>query len=130
MLECVINVSEGRDPSVVDAIRSAAGPACVDVHSDLDHHRSVFTLASDDSIRIGEAARQLATKVAQIIDLRQHAGVHPRFGAVYVVPFVALGTTPTTKASTAAHSFAIWWAEEHDVPVFFYGDLDPQKRPL
>jgi glutamate formiminotransferase / 5-formyltetrahydrofolate cyclo-ligase len=127
VLECVPNVSEGRDDAVLDALAAACGPALLDRHVDRDHHRAVFTLAGAGT---EAAARALARAVATQVDLRRHAGVHPRLGALDVVPFVALDGEPPRRAVTAARDFASWIAATLDVPVFLYDDADPQGRTL
>lgn len=111
MLECVVNVSEGRDPVVIDALRGAAGECLLDVHTDRDHHRSVLTLAGDD---VEEAVRAVATEAVHLIDMRDHTGVHPRLGAVDVVPFVPLAVAERDR-------FAAWAADALHVPCFLYG---------
>ena len=84
MLECVINISEGRDPDVIAALSAGLAGDLLDVHSDPDHNRSVFTL-------IGEIApRTLTSTAVQLLDVNSHDGVHPRLGVVDVVPFVPL----------------------------------------
>lgn len=120
----VPNVSEGRDHEVIDALSTACGAALLDVHSDTDHHRSVFTLGGDDA---EGAVRRLAVAVAEHVDLRSHDGVHPRLGALDIVPFV-LDTGGDTEI--AAQSFAKWVADELSVPVFLYGDVDAAGRTL
>ncbi len=120
----VPNVSEGRNGEVLDTLALACGAALLDVHSDPDHHRSVFTLGGRDA----EAAmRRLAATAAVDVDLRGHDGVHPRLGALDVVPFV-LGTGGDTEL--AAANFAKWVADELSVPVFLYGDVDAAGRTL
>jgi glutamate formiminotransferase len=132
MLECVANVSEGRDVVALRAVAEGCGASLVDVHSDPDHHRSVFTLAGPASHDAGPAARNLATAVASHISIAGHDGVHPRVGALDVVPFVALGGTKIERAQAAeaARDFGRWWAESHAVPVFLYDDADPGGRDL
>lgn len=125
-----MNVSEGRDPLAIGALASACGPALLDVHTDPDHHRSVFTLAGRDEPDAGRAARALTDAVAGRVDVSQHHGVHPRLGAVDVVPFVALAPTAATTAVDAALAYASWIVSTHDVPVFLYGEADPQGRSL
>ncbi|HVF73443.1 MAG TPA: hypothetical protein VM938_00235 [Acidimicrobiales bacterium] len=115
MLECVVNVSEGRRPEVIEAVGAAAGAALLDVHSDVSHHRSVFTLAGTD---VEDATRALAREAVARIDLRAHEGVHPRLGVVDVVPFVPLDDD---DAVGARDRFAAWAAAELDVPCFLYG---------
>jgi glutamate formiminotransferase len=89
LLECVINVSEGRRAPVLDRLAEAAGAYLLDLHRDPDHHRAVLTLAGP-AAGVEAAARAVAAEAVALIDLRAHAGVHPRFGVVDVVPFVAL----------------------------------------
>lgn len=118
VLECVVNVSEGRDASVLEALAAAAGPALLDVHTDPHHHRSVLTLAGPG---VEEAARRLAVEAVARIDLGRHVGAHPRLGAVDVVPFVPLGRATMADAVAARDRFARWAAEQLAVPCFVYG---------
>jgi glutamate formiminotransferase len=130
VLECVPNVSEGRDTRVLETLTSACGASLLDVHRDPDHHRSVFTLAGPGVRDAVDATRELARAVARTVDVSGHRGVHPRLGALDVVPFVALDTTEPAAAITAAREFAAWIADELGVPVFLYGDADPDGRTL
>jgi glutamate formiminotransferase len=132
VIECVANVSEGRDVVALRALADACGPSLVDVHSDVDHHRSVFTLAGPGAHDAGAAARALAAAVAAHISLVGHEGEHPRFGVLDVVPFVALDGTDTEREEAAreARSFGEWWAETYGVPVFFYDEADEVCRDL
>ena len=118
MLECVVNVSEGADRAVIDAVGRAAGGALLDVHADPHHNRSVLTLAGPD---VEEAARGVAAEAVRRIDLRLHVGVHPRLGAVDVVPFVPLEGASMEDAVAARDRFAAWAGEELGVPCFLYG---------
>lgn len=127
MLECVPNVSEGRDRPVLDALVAACGETLLDLHVDPDHHRSVFTLAGSDTTH---AMRALADAVAARIDVTTNDGVHPRLGALDVVPFVALPGSTANDAIAAARDFATWVAEAHALPVFFYDDADARGRSL
>lgn len=129
MLECVANVSEGRDARMLDALSAACGPALLDRHVDADHHRSVFTLAGPGEHAAEEAARALARAVAALVDLHGHHGVHPRLGALDVVPFVPLDE-PMAAAAGAAQAFAAWIARELGVPTFLYDAADPLGRSL
>ena len=132
VLECVVNVSEGRDMDRLLTIARACGPSLVDVHADADHHRSVFTLAGPGAHDAVPAARSLAAAVAEQCSIVDHDGEHPRFGALDVVPFVALGGTRVERAQAAdeARAFGEWWADEFAVPVFLYDDADPEHRDL
>lgn len=115
MLECVVNVSEGRDAEVLAALVGAAGDDLLDVHVDPHHHRAVLTV-------VGETApRRVAEAAVTGIDLRRHHGAHPRLGALDVVPFVALrGSTPA-DAVAARDRFAAWLGDTLAVPAFTYG---------
>jgi glutamate formiminotransferase len=132
VLESVINISEGRDPTVLDALVGACGASLLDWHADADHHRSVYTLAGPGGRDAEAAARVLARIAARHIDLTQHRGEHPRLGVVDVVPFIALGITSAERdqARAAAHSFARWWSEAFEVPCFMYDDADDEHRDL
>ncbi|MEN3315984.1 MAG: glutamate formiminotransferase / 5-formyltetrahydrofolate cyclo-ligase [Acidimicrobiaceae bacterium] len=126
MLECVVNISEGRRTTVVDAIAASAGGCLLDLHVDADHNRAVLTMAADVDGDLEEAVRWVASHAVAAIDLSGHAGAHPRLGAVDVVPFVALGSTPFVHAVEARNRFATWAAAELELPVFLYGP----ERPL
>ncbi len=108
IIECIPNFSEGRDPGIVEAIAGAAaqieGIKVLDFSMDRDHNRSVLTFigSPEASLRGAIAACDMA---AGIIDMRKHSGVHPRIGAVDVVPFVPMGTADMSDAVEAAHSF-------------------------
>lgn len=128
LLECVVNVSEGRDAAVVAAIAAAGADALLDLHSDRDHHRSVLTLAGPVP-SLEDAVRAVARVTVDLIDLRRHEGVHPRLGALDVVPFVPLEPdgSPSgpgadlTPAIEARDRFAAWAGEELALPCFCYG---------
>jgi glutamate formiminotransferase len=129
VLECVPNVSEGRRKDVLDALTAAAGDALLDMHADPDHHRSVFTLAGPSDHDAESSARRLALAVAALVNLRGHDGVHPRLGALDVVPFVALDEAVPEVAVEAARAFAEWIAEELGLPAFLYdGNSLPEVR--
>ena len=122
-LLAVPNVSEGHDTAAIDAIGLAFSPLrLLDVHSDPDHGRSVFTLAGVQ----GEIAAGLLggarTAVARV-DIRRHAGVHPRVGAMDVAPVVYLDDATRGAACAEALTAAGLIAEDLEVPVFLYGDL-------
>jgi len=125
LLECVVNVSEGRDSSVISAIASAGGDQVLDVHSDPDHHRSVITLGGAAT---EQAAREVARRTVDLIDFSHHSGVHPRIGVLDVVPFVPLGPRGSAPvdgdlapALRARDDFANWAASDLGLPCFLYG---------
>jgi glutamate formiminotransferase / 5-formyltetrahydrofolate cyclo-ligase len=131
VLECVINVSEGCNEVVLAHLAGAAGECLLDVHSDCDHNRSVLTLAGEDEA-VRTAAREVARAAVGVLDLRAHHGAHPRFGALDVVPWVALEGWPlqdaadvngggAARARRARDEFAVWAAHELALPVFLYG---------
>lgn len=122
-LECVPNVSEGRRPEVVARLAAAAssppGVRLLDVSSDPDHNRSVLTLAGEpEGLHLGLLALYEAALAE--IDLTRHRGVHPRVGAVDVVPFVPLGDTPMAAAVAAAGRLAPEVARRFGLPVYLY----------
>lgn len=118
MLECVINVSEGRDLTRLTAIGDTAGEALLDLHHDAHHNRAVLTLAGAD---VEEAARAVAAAAVERLDLRTHEGVHPRFGVVDVVPFVPLEASTIDDAVAARGRFATWAGAALTLPCFLYG---------
>ncbi|HWF15840.1 MAG TPA: hypothetical protein VG244_06630 [Acidimicrobiales bacterium] len=126
-VECVVNVSEGRDEVVLAALATSAGPALLDLHRDPHHHRAVLTLAGPPA-DVAAAVRSLATATVEHLDLRAHDGAHPRLGVLDVVPFVPFrpGHRPPadlTAAVTLRDDFARWLAGELGVPSFLYGPL-------
>ncbi len=115
MIECVVNISEGRDPDTIAAIARQAGADLLDVHTDPDHHRSVLTMVGED------APRAVTTEAVARIDLRTHLGAHPRIGSVDVVPFVPLGNATMADAVAARDRFGQWAANTLALPGFAYG---------
>jgi glutamate formiminotransferase len=130
MLECVVNISEGRDRARLDRLATSCGDHLLDLHPDPDHHRSVFTIGAPEAAPTEAAVRALATAAAATLELAGHDGVHPRLGVLDVVPFVAIEPTPTAVAVAAALSFARWVAAELGIPAFLYDLADPAGRSL
>jgi glutamate formiminotransferase / 5-formyltetrahydrofolate cyclo-ligase len=127
LLECVVNVSEGRDRAVLDHLAAAAGPALLNTHRDPDHNRTVFTLAGPADL-VEESSRALARATLARLDLRRHTGAHPRLGVLDVVPFVPYepgraAPQDLTAAVAARDRFARWLGDEMGVPSFLYGPL-------
>jgi glutamate formiminotransferase len=123
LFECVVNVSEGRRLNLLNTLSIAAGSSLRDRHYDATHNRTVFTLIHDrDELR--RDVRALATTALDALDLRDHTGVHPRFGVLDVVPFVALDDADAPDAVTLRDETATWLATSFGVPVFLYGPLD------
>jgi glutamate formiminotransferase len=118
--ECVINISEGRDTSVIAELTAAGDAEVLDVHSDAEHNRSVFTLGATLPL-VEDAARRVTTKAVSLIDIASHVGIHPRFGVADVVPFVSLHDAGLTLAVEARDGFAAWAGKEFGLPCFLYG---------
>ena len=125
-------MSEGRDAAAIKAIAEGFSQRArlLDVHSDADHHRSVFTLAGID----GDDAlvESLVAGIAcarELVDLRRHEGVHPRVGAADVVPLVPLRPKDMTRAKAAALALGARVGEELGLPVFLYGEVGGGRRP-
>jgi glutamate formiminotransferase/glutamate formiminotransferase/formiminotetrahydrofolate cyclodeaminase len=124
-LLAVPNVSEGSDPETIDAIAgafAAAGARVLDVHSDGDHERSVYSLA-DAPGQLASALLAGAREAVARIDINQARGQHPYVGAVDVVPIVHLDATARGSACAEALVVADLLASELELPVFLYGAL-------
>jgi glutamate formiminotransferase len=131
VLEAVPNVSEGREAATITSIGTAFASSArlLDAHSDPDHHRSVFTLAAapdalEESLVAGVA------RACELIDLRRHEGVHPRVGAVDVVPLVPLRPEEMESAKALAVAVARRFGEELGLAVFLYGEVGDGRRPV
>jgi len=129
-LEAVPNFSEGRDRATIDAIGGAlAGHArLLDVHSDEDHNRSVYTLVGSEDELVAALLAGIAC-ARERIDLRRHEGAHPRIGAADVVPIVPLRPEQMERARRCALEVAERIAAELDLPVFLYGESAPGRGP-
>jgi glutamate formiminotransferase len=135
IVECVPNVSEGRDAArlarIADAVRGVRDVTLANVHADPDHHRAVFTFLGEPGA-VAAAAQALADVVLAEIDMHDHHGIHPRIGALDVLPFVPLVgiTMPETVALARGTGRAL--AERHALPVYYYGDAArrPERRAL
>jgi glutamate formiminotransferase len=129
-LEAVPNFSEGRDDVVIGLIgRELAEYArLLDVQTDPDHNRSVFTLVGDDAGIVDALLAAVAVARGRI-DLRQHEGVHPRIGAADVVPIVPVRPEDMERAREAALILAERIGGELELPVFLYGELGDRHGP-
>ena len=125
LLECVPNISEGKDQklvnSLVQAVKSVRGVWFLHVTSDPDHNRSVLTFAGTPE-GVLQAALASCSMAVEHIDMRNHRGVHPRLGAVDVVPFVPLGRLPMARAVETSHEFGKQFSSRYEIPVYFYGE--------
>ncbi len=132
LLECVVNVSEGRNEHLLAELDGVCGPSLLDRHTDPDHHRSVFTLAGPPAAT-ERAARDLTRSAVDRVDLRHHRGAHPRFGVVDVVPFVGFDqpgapggplrplAADHPEVTGARDRFGAWAGQELALPAFAYG---------
>ena len=127
-LESVPNFSEGRDRTTIDALGAAlaAHARLLDVHADVDHNRSVFTLVGSEDELV--AALLAGVRVAvERIDLLRHEGAHPRIGAADVLPLGPLRPDDLPRARAAADLLGAAIAEELGLPVFLYAP--PERGP-
>src|SRR6266851_8872849 len=122
LVECVPNFSEGRDEAKVDAIVDAMkmdGVYLLDREMDADHNRCVITLVGERE-PIQDAAIRGVGKAAELIDLTQHQGAHPRMGAADVVPFIPIdGVTIEDCVAMARNVGAQIW-KRYQIPVYRY----------
>src|SRR3982074_3608653 len=120
LIECVPNFSEGRDTSkvdaLVDAMRGVPGVLVLDRESDGDHNRSVVTLAGEPEA-VADAVLRAVGTAAELIDMTQHSGAHPRIGATDVVPFIPIEGFTIDDCVALAHRVGreIW--ERYRIPV-------------
>ena len=130
LLESVPNVSEGRDPSVIGAIAQAfrGHGRVLDIHSDADHHRSVFTIVAEPDDLVESLLAGIA-RAAELIDLRSHDGIHPRIGAADVVPIVPIRNDEMGLAEEASLELGRRVGGELGLPVFLYGVSGGGRRP-
>ena len=125
VLEAVPNVSEGRDEPCIAACGRALGAhgcSVLDVHSDADHNRSVFTLVGGPQ-ELADSLLAGARTVVEQVDMRAHEGAHPCIGALDVVPIAYLRKDDRELAHDEALAVANRLAAELDLPVFVYGEL-------
>jgi glutamate formiminotransferase len=135
IVECVPNISEGRRPEVVEAIvnavRETPGATLLDHGADADHNRAVLTFVGAPE-PVLEAAFRVAERASKLIDLSGHDGVHPRIGAVDVIPFVPLLGTPMELCVELAEKLGARIGEQLSLPVFLYerAAREPSRRSL
>jgi len=129
-LEAVPNFSEGRDRATIEALAAALSEHAelLDVHSDPDHNRSVFTLVGEDK-RLEDALVAGVACAKERIDLRTHVGAHPRIGAADVVPVVPLRPEQMRRAARVARLVGKRLAAELGLTVFFYGEIGDGRGP-
>jgi len=135
VIECIPNISEGRNSAVVDAcakaVRDVPGVRLLDISSDPSHHRSVLTFAGDRE-PVKQAVLALFAAAVPAIDLRIHRGEHPRLGAVDVVPFVPIEGVTMAECAALAKDVGGEVAERFSVPVYLYEEAsgNPARKNL
>src|ERR1700744_2006966 len=134
LVECVPNFSEGRDKAKVDAIVEAMkipGVYLLDREMDADHNRCVITLVGEREA-IQEAAIRGVGKAAELIDLTQHKGAHPRMGAADVVPFIPIDGVTLEDCVVMAHRVGAEIWKRFQVPIYFYeaAAMKPERQNL
>jgi glutamate formiminotransferase len=135
IVQCVPNFSEGRRDWVVDelldAVRSVAGVRLLEVEKDPDHNRTVVAFAGAPE-PVLEAAFRSVRRAADLIDLNQHQGAHPRIGAADVVPFVPVSGLSLADCAELARQLGRRLGEELGLPVYLYGEAAtrPERRDL
>ena len=133
IIECVPNISEGRDIEKINRIVDAArisGVKILGVEPDADYNRTVITFAGPPA-EVEQASFLLIEKAISEIDMRQHSGEHPRMGCVDVCPFVPITGVSIEQCSEIAQRVSIKVADL-SVPVFMYGGAasDPARKSL
>jgi glutamate formiminotransferase len=134
VLLCEPNISEGIDlglvEEVLDQIRQFAEIKILDISSDADHNRSVFTYLGEPQAVL-QATQSMARKALERIDMRAHHGSHPRMGAVDVVPFIPVRGMDIAEAVEISRQFGRF-AGGLGVPVYYYEDAAtrPERQKL
>jgi glutamate formiminotransferase/glutamate formiminotransferase/formiminotetrahydrofolate cyclodeaminase len=121
------NVSEGREAVTIEEIAGAfssraGGTRLLDVHTDPDHHRTVFTLAGEPGV-LAHSVLAGAREALEHVDLSQHDGIHPRVGVLDVAPIVYLEPADRGAACAEALVLGDLLGAELELPVFLYGEL-------
>ena len=135
IIECVPNFSEGRDLGIIkqitDAIESVEGVALLDVDPGAATNRTVVTFVGEPE-PVMEAAVRAAAKAAELIDMRQHHGEHPRSGATDVCPFIPVSNVTMEECAQYARTVAKRFGEELGIPVYCYESaaFTPERRNL
>jgi glutamate formiminotransferase len=135
IVECVMNVSEGRDAVKLEAIaqeiETAPNTFLLDDSADPDHHRTVFSFIGTPS-SIFDATFAAVEKAVQLIDMRGHQGVHPRIGAVDVIPFVPVRNVSIKECVALAHRLGKKVSQVLQIPVYLYAEaaLRPDRKQL
>ncbi|NLY31899.1 MAG: glutamate formimidoyltransferase [Firmicutes bacterium] len=135
IVQCVPNISEGRNEevvkAVVDSLRNVADVKLLDWSSDADHNRSVITFVGTPE-GVEEGAMALCRKASELIDMSVHSGEHPRMGAMDVVPFIPIQGVTMEETVELARRVGKRIGEELGIPVYLYENAatTPANRNL
>ncbi len=135
LVECVPNFSEGRDKQkiqdIIDHISMIAGVTILDVDSGEDTNRTVVTIVGEPK-PIKEAAFQGIKRAAEILDMSQHIGTHPRMGATDVCPFIPISGLSVNECIELSKNVAERVGSELKIPVFLYekSAINPNRKKL
>ncbi len=135
IVECVPNISEGRNQSIIDAcaeaVRKVKGVKLLDVDPGKSTNRTVFTFVGDPE-SVVEAAFQFSKTAYELIDMTTHTGEHPRMGAVDVVPFVPVAGVTVEECVECAKKYGERVGKELGVPVYLYEEAstNPSRKML
>lgn len=125
IIECIPNFSEGRDKviidNIIDTLRGRDGIKLLDYSSDKDHNRTVVTFVGSPE-KVYEGILDMAEKVYEHIDMRNHTGEHPRMGALDVVPFVPVSDVTMEECIELSKRVGKEIAKKYNVPVYLYED--------
>lgn len=129
VLMAEVNISEGKDLNLIEKVKAAfldvEGIEIIDIDSNVDHNRTVFTYKGIPK-SVLEATKKLASKAVELIDMRTHKGSHPRMGAVDVVPFIPVKNVTTEEAVAIAKEFGKYLGAQ-GVPIYFYEDAQERE---
>lgn len=135
IVECVPNISEGRDESIInacaEAVKKVPGVTLLDIDPGKSTNRTVFTFVGEPDAVV-EGAFQFAKTAYELIDMTKHSGEHPRMGAVDVVPFVPVANVTMEECVECAKKFAKKAGEELGVPIYLYEEAsnNPERKSL
>ncbi len=135
IVECVPNFSEGRNTRTIDAIaqsvKNIRDVALLSVEPDRDYNRTVVTFVGEPSAVV-EAAFQATKSAAELINMREHKGEHPRLGATDVVPFIPITGVTMDDCVKLANEYGRRVASELKIPIYLYEEAarSPQRQNL
>ena len=135
LVECVPNISEGRDQGIIDAVTAVVGEVdgvhLLDVDPGAETNRTVITFIGSPG-GVAEAAFRVVKKAAELIDMSKHSGAHPRHGATDVCPFVPVSDVTMADCVEIARKVGQRIGEELELPVYLYEDAatQPERKNL